>query len=49
MTKSPFDKLIQANRIKTYMALGVYLIIFICIGFLADIIRLNLPHLMRAS
>nr|QGT50464.1 protease HtpX [uncultured Helicobacter sp.] len=45
MTKSPFDKLIQANRMKTYMALGVYLIIFMCIGFLADIIRLNLPSL----
>lgn len=45
MTKSPFTKLIEANRIKTYMALGVYLMIFICIGFLADIIRLNLPSL----
>lgn len=39
--QTPFEKIIANNNLKTYLALIVYVCIFIFIGLLADIVRLD--------
>lgn len=40
-TKDPFQSIIFANTLKSYAVLCVYAIIFLCIGLLGDIVRLD--------
>ncbi|MDE6885550.1 MAG: zinc metalloprotease HtpX [Helicobacteraceae bacterium] len=42
---SKFDRIIAANRTKTNIVLIIYIAIFICIGLLVDIVRINAPSL----
>lgn len=44
---SQFERIIRHNQMKTYAVLAVYIVIFVCIGLLADIIRLNAPTLQE--
>lgn len=42
---SKFDRIIAVNRTKTNIVLIIYIAIFICIGLLVDIVRINAPSL----
>ena len=44
---SHFERIIAYNRYKTYAVLCVYIAIFIFIGLLADIIRIDAPSLQE--
>ncbi|TLD95188.1 zinc metalloprotease HtpX [Helicobacter jaachi] len=45
--ESHFERIIAQNRLKTYAVLGIYIVIFILIGLLADIIRINANSLQE--
>ena len=40
---SPFTRIIRANQLKTNAVLAVYFALFLCIGLLGDIVRINAP------
>ncbi len=44
---SHFERIIAQNKLKTYAVLAIYIIIFILIGLLADIIRIDAPSLQE--
>ena len=44
---SRFERIIRQNQLKTYAVLCVYIAIFVFIGLLADIIRLNSESLQE--
>ncbi len=40
---NPFTRIIRANQLKTNAVLAIYFALFLCIGLLGDIVRINAP------